>query len=313
MIYIYIFIVILILLIISIFTYWIIASFKIFKNSFYKKKSYNKPLTSPDKKQILKHDDMWLDSNTFTLLTIPSSSKKYLNGYYLKNNNSHKYLISVHGYRGCFQELSLICHYIYEKLDFNVLMIEQRGHNNSPYKVITFSNKECLDLLKWINYIVINDPQAEICLLGFSMGASTVLNTLGLKLPTNVKCAISDSAFSSTKEEYFHIVQSKSKHNFFNYISYLGIKLISLFHGFSFTKNYPTKNLKKSKTPTLLIHGSIDTFVPLYMLDKIYDSIPSSTYKQKEIFINSWHGMGIINEPERYVNTISIFINKFIK
>lgn len=301
-------------MIISIFIYWIIASYKLFKTSFYKKKTYNKPLTSPDKKQVLIHDDYWLDNNIFTLLKLPVSSKKYLNGYFLRNKNSHKYLISVHGYRGCYQELSISCHYIFEKLGFNILMIEQRGHNNSPYKVITFSNKECLDVLKWINYIVINDPQAEICLLGFSMGASTILNTLGLKkLPNNVKCAISDSAFSSTKKEYFHIVESKSKNHLLNYISYLGIKFMSICHGFSFIKNYPIRNLKRSRTPTLLIHGSKDTLVPLYMLDQIYNSIPSSTYKQKEIFINSWHGMAVINQEDRYFDIISTFINKFIK
>lgn len=312
--YMYLIIGIIVLLVMAILVYYLIASYKIFRTSFFKKSSKNKPLSSPDKKQILIHDDVFLDSHLFTLLSIPASKNKSLNGYFLKNNNSHKYLISVHGYRGCFQELSLIDHYIYDNLDFNLLMIEQRGHGNSDYKVITFGNKECEDLLKWINYIVLNDPKAEICLLGFSMGASTVLNTLGLKkLPSNVKCAISDSAFSSTKKEYFYILERKSKNRFVNHLAYLGIKLFSLVYGFSFTKNYPSKNLKKSKTPTLLLHGSIDTLVPCYMLDENYNSIPNNIYKQKEMFLGAWHGMEIIIDSKRYTKTISDFINKFIK
>ena len=310
----YIIVGVIVLFIVACIVYYLIGSYKIFKTSFFKKKSKNKPLTSPDKKQVLVHDDKWLNSRLFTLLSIPCTKNKKLNGYYLKNQDSHKYLISVHGYRGCYQELSLIDHYLYDNLNFNILMIEQRAHGNSDFNVITFGNKECEDLLKWINYIVLNDPDAEICLLGFSMGASTVLNTLGFnKLPSNVKCAISDSGFSSTKKEFYYILQKKSKYKIANYLAYLGIKLFSRIYGFSFTKNYPSKNLKKCKTPTLLIHGSTDTFVPCYMVNENYDSIPDNIYKQKEIFVGAWHGMAIIIDKNRYTKIITDFINKFIK
>ena len=43
-------------------------------------------------------------------------------------------------------------------------------------------------------------------------------------------------------------------------------------HGYSFTEYSPLEAVKKSKTPTLFIHGSQDTYVPTYMCQELYDA-----------------------------------------
>ena len=58
------------------------------------------------------------------------------------------------------------------------------------------------DMLLWIAKIIQKGPQAEIVLLGVSMGGATVMNTSGEKLPSNVKAIVEDCGFTSTVDAF---------------------------------------------------------------------------------------------------------------
>jgi len=293
-----------------------IISFLIFKKAFSYKYIPNdtnrKYLTSPDKKQVLIYDSNWIKSKPFEIISIKSNDNLNLYAHYLKKENSHKYILSIHGYHGNYQELSIPCKYLYEQKGFNLIMIEQRCHALSQGKYITFGIKECEDVLLWINKILEIDNQAKICLFGCSMGASTIFNTIGFNLPSNVCCCITDSPYSSLKEELNYLFEQKSKLKLLNKLIYLHILLLSKIHHFNLNKYDTHKQLNNSKTPILLIHGDQDNFVPFYMLDINYKNANNSTYKQKEIFPNAWHCMEFIINYDRYIKIITDFIDKFI-
>ena len=68
--------------------------------------------------------------------------------------------------------------------------------------------------------------------------------------------------------------------------------------------------LKKSKTPTLFIHGSNDTFVPFEMLDKVYNACNAK--KEKLIVDGAEHGMSVTASPELYWKTVDEFTQKYL-
>ena len=119
---------------------------------------------------------------------------------YIIRNESRKWLIFQHGY-GAHKGTSLKYGKRFYEKGFNVIMPDLRGHGESGGSFIGMGWVDRKDILSWIDYILKIDSDAEILLMGVSMGAVSVLCSLGEKLPPNVKCAVSDSAFTSFYEQ----------------------------------------------------------------------------------------------------------------
>ena len=69
--------------------------------------------------------------------------------------------------------------------------------------------------------------------------------------------------------------------------------------------------VKKSNTPTLLIHGDADDFVPVTMEPEIYNAIPVE--KDQLIIHGAGHTKSRYREPETYYKKIYEFIDKYQK
>ena len=78
--------------------------------------------------------------------------------------------------------------------------------------------------------------------------------------------------------------------------------------GFSLKKVSCIKQLKKARTPVLLIHGGADTLVPPTMLKPIYNSISSP--KDWFIFPEAKHCHSIFAHPQTYWEKIHEFISR---
>lgn len=164
-----------------------------------------------------------------------------------------------------------------------------------------------LDIIDWINYLIKKDPHAKIIIFGVSMGAATTMMTTGENLPSNVKLAIADCGYTSAWEQFgynlkqvFHLPKFP--------VLYLASRACKKHANYKIQEASSIEQVKKSKTPTLFIHGSSDTFVPYKMLDEIYNS--ASCKKEKLVVEGAEHGVSANVNPELYWSTIDKFINK---
>ena len=70
------------------------------------------------------------------------------------------------------------------------------------------------------------------------------------------------------------------------------------------------KQVKKSVTPTLFIHGEADTFVPYEMLNKVYSA--AACEKEMLSVPDAPHARSVCAHPELYWKAVTGFINKHI-
>lgn len=216
--------------------------------------------------------------------------------------------IVIHGYTSSPCSMGVYAKK-YHELGYNVLMPSLNGHADSESYKITMGWEDRLDIIDWINYLVKTNPDIKIILHGVSMGAATTMMATGEELPDNVKVAVADCGYTSV----WDIFDNKLRNNFNMHAFptlYSANTVNKIYSGFDFKKASSIEQLKKSKTPTIFIHGDKDTFVPYEMLDKVYDACASE--KEKVTIPDAPHARNSCANPELYWNSVCNFINKYI-
>lgn len=259
---------------------------------------------------VSKDDLIWISQQHFEDLEIKSWDGLLLKAKLLKaNNHSDKVIIAIHGYR--MNNLKEYGKYLqfYHRLGFHILLPDNRAHGQSEGKYIGFGWLDRLDCLQWIDEIkkYFHHP-LQIVLHGISMGSATVLMASGEKLPSDVKCIIADCGYSSMIEEVQHVVRQTP---FPNFIVKPAAWLSQYRAGYSFYDASTMKQVKKSQTPTLFIHGDKYDFVPTFMVYDLYNACPCQ--KQLLIIKNAKHAQSYTTDPVRYQKTVISFIQQFIK
>ena len=245
-----------------------------------------------------------------TEIKIISTDNKVLNGYKVSNpiKKSNIWVIIVHGYMGCAKEMVKYAKkFIY--IGYNVLLVDLRAHGKSEGKYIGMGWKDKDDLLCWINKICKENKNSKIILYGISMGASTVMMTIGEKLPYNVKLAIEDCGYSSVFKEFKSMLKTVnpiiSKYVIFSTNIVTKLKI-----GFYFNEASCINQIINSKIPILFIHGDKDTFVPFEMLEEVYQACNSK--KEKIVIKNAGHTKSSKLNPDVYWKKIENFTKKYL-
>lgn len=248
----------------------------------------------------------WLKKQPYSTETIYSNDNLKLQGYQLLNKGSNNWVILAHGYKSSIKSMLYAAKKFYDE-GYNILLIDQRSHGDSEGKYIGMGWLEKDDLSLWINHIINQDQNSNIVLYGVSMGATTVMMTTGIDLPINVKCAIEDCGYSSLEAVFKD--QAIKKYNIHDTRVFIGLyKLIKIKLGFDVKEASAINQLKKSKIPTLFIHGDNDLFVPCSM---VYDNY-NACISEKELYIAPNQGHALACLDEKYFKTVFTFIKKNI-
>jgi len=201
---------------------------------------------------------------------------------------------------------------LFKEQGYSTILLDMRAHGESDGNKICLGYKEHLDVKAVVQYIkqqpVYNN--VPIVLLGYSMGASTAINSIG-KIP-EIDGLVSLSAFSSW-EEVFYENMKKSAPALIAAIEYPFVYSTTfLKYGTnSFIK--PKNNIKKlGNRPALLMHSKEDSQVSFANYERLLKRAPSHV----ETFVVDGDKHRIIEDitkPEEYKEyseTLLHFIKK---
>lgn len=253
-------------------------------------------------------DDLEKVEVEYTECEIQSYDGLKLHAWQIEGNED-VFVIGVHGYTDNGKVAGSCCGGFYSR-GYSILLPDLRGQGESEGDYIGFGWDDRLDILEWIEYINEKYDSPDIILYGLSMGASCVLMTSGEEFPSNVRCIISDSAYTSVKDEFTYEAKTLLHLPYFPVVASADL-FTRIFAGYSFGEADAVSQVKKSETPTLFIHGSDDEFVPPDNMYTLYDAC--SAPKEYRVFEGAQHCMSQFENFEEYWNCIFSFTDKYVK
>lgn len=222
--------------------------------------------------------------------------------------NEHHYVVLIHGIWDSSEGMGIYAQE-YEKKGWNMLLPDLRGFGQSEGDYVGYGNDDRYDIIEWIYWIIKRDPQARILLHGTSMGAATTLMVTGESLPENVKCAISDSSYTTVKEEFLDVYETLDP-KVAIIPEWLALPLLRLEvkirAGYDFYKIKPIEAVKNSTTPTLFLHGDADKFVKPSMCRELFDA--AACKKEFCMTLGAKHIEGVWVDSKKYWKKIDEFL-----
>lgn len=256
-------------------------------------------------------EEEWLHSQPVETLELTSSDGIALKGYFIPAATpARQTAIVVHGYSSQGREMGAFAK-LYHEMGMNVLMPDNRGHGQSGGNYIGFGWPDRRDIMRWIGTVIDRSgPGAEIILHGVSMGGATVLMVSGEELPGQVKCIVSDCAYTSVRDILTHQLKQMYKLPPFPLLPATSL-MCKLRAGYSFGEASALKQVARTKLPILFIHGDRDTFVPYAMLHRLVDAAAGD----KEVYVvqGASHANAYFVDKKEYERRIRQFIGRYIR
>ena len=218
---------------------------------------------------------------------------------------SHRWAIVIHGYTSQ-KEHVLTTAAAFGLRGYNILTPDMRAHGESEGDYIGMGWLDRRDVIGWIDWVLEQDPEAEIVLQGVSMGGATVMMTAGeADLPAAVKGVVEDCGYTSV----WDIFSDELRYLFYLPdfpILYTTELFAQLRAGYGFHEASALEQVKKCRVPILFIHGGEDNFVHTEMVYELYDACASP----KDILVieGAGHGQASSLDPERYFDTVFDFL-----
>lgn len=260
--------------------------------------------------KALEETEAWLEQVSTEKLSVTTVDGYQLIGQvFFQEEESHKWVILLHGYTGWKEELYPIG-YQYAKQGYQVLSPDLRCSGESEGDFIGMGWTDRLDNMLWLNYILEQDPDAQIVIHGQSMGAASALMMTGEELPENVKAVVSDCAYT----DVYSIFQKQIKEWFhlpgFPIIDGANL-VLQLRGGYNIRKASAIDAVKKTNLPILFIHGDQDAFIPIEMAEELYDAANG----EKELLVveGAGHAQSQDKDPQGYYGTVFSFLGKYIE
>ena len=253
--------------------------------------------------------DEWLAETDQEVVSIVSDDDLVLEGdVFWTDEDSHLWLIAVHGYNGQRSGMYDIAAF-YAEEGYNILTPDMRAHGESEGTYVGMGWLDRMDLLLWIDYVLELDPDAEIVLHGVSMGGATVMMVSGEELPDNVKAIVEDCGYTSVWDIFSDELDALFGLPEFP-ILYIADGISKIRAGYSFSEASSVKQVANAEVPILFIHGSEDTFVRTDMVYEVYEACSS----EKELLVveGAAHAESYKVDPELYFETVFSFLENYV-
>ncbi len=251
----------------------------------------------------------WLLSKPHEEVEVTSYDGARLHGRFFSCGVSGRVAICFHGYTssGLIDYAMLAKFYLEKGLD--VLLVDDRAHGESEGEYVGFGCLDRMDVLRWVEYIKERfGDGCRIMLHGISMGGTMVLMASGLPLPGQVKLIVSDCAFTSAYEVLVSFLHRRYHMPAFPLMPVYDL-LARMIAGYSVKGCNARDEVRKSRIPTLIIHGDQDSFVPFAMGRELYGACAAP---KKFLSVKGGnHANNYLKDPVSYEAAVSDMMERF--
>ena len=249
----------------------------------------------------------WIRETGHLQWSIRSRDGIELVGYYFPSPiESKNCVLLVHGHNASAENMGVIAAQYHEQ-QFNVLLIDSRGHGQSGGGYSGLGWLEGQDCTLWIDRIVGKlGPGSTVILHGISMGANTLLNAAGEGLPSEVRAVIADSPFTSVRA-----IMTYRLHK--HHLPAMPILIVAALLNLAGERHQifgadTRKQVARSKVPVLFIHSRADRQNPPRMSQQLYDR--AAGFSELWITGDAPHGMLFATEEAAYTARVFEFIQR---
>ncbi len=250
----------------------------------------------------------WVKNADSELLSLTSSDGyRLVSRVFYQEEESHKWVLLLHGYTGWKEEMFPIG-YQYAQRGYQVLAPDMRCSGESEGDFIGMGWTDRLDNMLWLDWILEQDPEAEIVIHGQSMGAACALMMSGEEaLPDQVKAIVADSAYTNAYDMF-----KKQMWDWFHLPAFPLLQganlMLQLRGGYDLKDASALAAVEKTDLPILFIHGTEDAFVPSSMSEELYEAAAGE--KQILLVEGAGHVQAQDKDPEGYYGTVFSFLEQ---
>lgn len=254
----------------------------------------------------------WLDSlqtcHGLRDTTITNEQGVQLKGYFVRASHPTKHTaVLIHGYTDNAMRMLHIGYLYHHDLHYNIILPDLQFHGGSEGRVIQMGWNDRRDMLRWIGVTEHLFPNAQIVVHGISMGAATALCLSGeANLPHSVRAFVEDCGYTSVWDEFG--IQIKKKYGMPRFpLLYAASEVCKIRFGWSFSEASPLEQVKKAKRPICFIHGDGDSYVPTWMVYRLYAACKT----QKRLWIApnvKEHAKSYWAHPKEYKKLVRCFL-----
>lgn len=269
----------------------------------------------------IREDKEWVQNQPHEDVFITSRDQLKLHGTFFPcqranqagkdtDNAANRVALCFHGYTSeGLNDYSSLAKFYHEQ-GFHLLIVDERAHGQSEGTYIGFGCLDRHDAKLWIDYLIERlGTDCQIILHGISMGGATVLMTTGLSLPSQVKAAVSDCAFTSAYEVFQSVLKTMYHLPSFPLMN-ISDKMAKRKAGYGLNECNAKTEVAHSCTPTLFIHGEGDTFVPCAMAYELYQACRAP--KELLIIPKASHAEAYYKDPAAYENAVKQMIQTYL-
>jgi fermentation-respiration switch protein FrsA (DUF1100 family) len=300
----------------ALFLIWLAVGFGFFCYSFARGKELQIVRKAEDPKskyhpflETLRNGQDWFRAHPGEMVSITSEDGLTLRARYIPGDPK-KCIVLMHGYRSRpTNDFCAVASIYHEKMGMSLLLPYQRAHGESDGLVLTLGDRERKDVNLWVNYAAKRVGESGILFLsGVSMGAASVLMSLGYEQPKQLRGVIADCGFTSPAEIIAHVIRTGFHMRKFPF--YYSMLLFVKIAGFSLNRADARKVLAENHIPILFIHGVEDSFVPCWMTRENY---AADAGEKEAVYVEkAEHATSYLLEPDRVERKVTEFIQKHI-
>ena len=226
------------------------------------------------------------------------------------SEKGNKWAVILHGYNGNMEDIYDIAMH-YTDAGYNVLMPDLRGNGESEGSFLGMGWPDRLDVIKWIDVILEQNPSAQIVIHGVDMGADAALMLSGESIKSSVKAIVADGAYPRAWDVVQEEFEARHEKLPVFPFMYTMDPVMAVWAGYSLKEADAVKQVANTKVPVLLIRGKGDTYVTEDMTNELNEAIASP--HELAIIETGTHEDSRYAEPEQYYKKTFEFVDQYVK